>query len=299
MATLPNPADGAKALASHLRDIKSALEGAATYTAAWYLRQTSGNMGLELSTNDGSTAVRVLDSDQAVVASIDSNGLATFNGMTLTTFTFPTSATPNQTTEGQAVWDSDDDLLTVGDGSSRQTFYPGEMYPSVVKYKTAAQVFTTDTTFADITASSGNFAFPVVANGVYRVHIELNVTYGGSGGLKLQLTGPAAPTLVHVYTVGPSGVQQGADGGTNVEDAFTHTFAIEFAAVTGFSSAFVSTNSSAVDNVPYLVNGRLYIDALIVNGANAGTVTLQGAQNSSNSTTTFGAGCWMEARRLD
>lgn len=38
----------------------------------------------------------------------------------------PTDATPSQTTEGAAVWDSDDDVLTIGDGSSRKTFYPGQ-----------------------------------------------------------------------------------------------------------------------------------------------------------------------------
>lgn len=32
----------------------------------------------------------------------------------------PTAASPAQTTEGSVVWDSDDDLLTVGDGSARK-----------------------------------------------------------------------------------------------------------------------------------------------------------------------------------
>jgi len=33
----------------------------------------------------------------------------------------PTSATPTQTGEGEVVWDSDDDVLTVGDGATRKT----------------------------------------------------------------------------------------------------------------------------------------------------------------------------------
>ncbi len=36
------------------------------------------------------------------------------------TVVVPTSASPAQTTEGSVVWDSDDDLLTVGDGASRK-----------------------------------------------------------------------------------------------------------------------------------------------------------------------------------
>lgn len=51
---------------------------------------------------------------------------ATGGGGTLApaTFDFPSSAAPAQTAEGRAVWDSDDDLLTIGDGASRKTFGP-------------------------------------------------------------------------------------------------------------------------------------------------------------------------------
>ncbi len=40
------------------------------------------------------------------------------------TLTIPSSATPAQTAEGQMVWDSDDNLLTIGDAVGRQTFFP-------------------------------------------------------------------------------------------------------------------------------------------------------------------------------
>lgn len=48
------------------------------------------------------------------------------DGTTLTpaTLNLPATNTPAQTANGQAVWDSDGDFLTVGDGSGRQTFYP-------------------------------------------------------------------------------------------------------------------------------------------------------------------------------
>ena len=38
------------------------------------------------------------------------------------TLILPTSAGPSQTVEGSVVWDSDDNVLTIGDGASRQTF---------------------------------------------------------------------------------------------------------------------------------------------------------------------------------
>ena len=41
------------------------------------------------------------------------------------TFTFPASAAPAQTTDAQAIWDSDDNRLTVGDGVSTLVIYPG------------------------------------------------------------------------------------------------------------------------------------------------------------------------------
>jgi hypothetical protein len=49
-------------------------------------------------------------------------GTATISGTANVTGTLvvPTSASPAQTTDGSMVWDSDDNLLTVGDGSSRK-----------------------------------------------------------------------------------------------------------------------------------------------------------------------------------
>lgn len=45
------------------------------------------------------------------------------DGTTLTpaTLNIPSAAAPAQTAEGQAVWDSDDDKLTIGDGAARKT----------------------------------------------------------------------------------------------------------------------------------------------------------------------------------
>jgi hypothetical protein len=58
---------------------------------------------------------------------------ATGGGATLspTTLILPGSTSPAQTAEGSAVWDTDDDVLTVGTGATRKTFgYFGNTAPS-------------------------------------------------------------------------------------------------------------------------------------------------------------------------
>lgn len=47
------------------------------------------------------------------------SGTLTFSGAG--SFVFPTSTTPAQTTDGSVVWDSDDNLLTIGTGTVRKT----------------------------------------------------------------------------------------------------------------------------------------------------------------------------------
>lgn len=166
------------------------------------------------------------------------------------------------------------------------------------KYKTSTQVFTTNTTFADITASSGSFAFAIAASEVWEVDYFLPLSFGGTGGVKLQLTGPAAPTSVAIN--GTNVIWRTAS--TTDSKAFNHVLPIT--TVTAFSSSIAAADSVAAavgDDGVYANNGGsvfVHIHACIVNGANAGTVTLQGAQNSSNSTTTFGLGCYMKAQRL-
>lgn len=46
------------------------------------------------------------------------------------TLNLPTATSPAQTADGRVIWDSDDDVITVGDGSSRKTFgYLGSTVP--------------------------------------------------------------------------------------------------------------------------------------------------------------------------
>lgn len=124
---LPNPSAGDSILAAHIDSIRTHLQGASGDTEAWAFRQSSGNVVFTLATADGSNGFRINDSAGTQVGYLDSDGNLTIaGGLTQATQVFPLSASPAQTAEGSVVWDSDDDVLTIGDGASRKTFYPGQ-----------------------------------------------------------------------------------------------------------------------------------------------------------------------------
>jgi hypothetical protein len=117
MADLYQVSDGDLVQAADVNQYKDALEGGSEQQYA--LRQKAGaNFVLRLPDSAGATQVSIQDSTQTTKASINSDGEIT--GIMLPTeFTFPTATSPSQTTSGQAVWDSDNNFLTVGTGSAR------------------------------------------------------------------------------------------------------------------------------------------------------------------------------------
>lgn len=161
------------------------------------------------------------------------------------------------------------------------------------KYKSGTQVFTTTTTFADVTASSGNFAFTVAANEVWQVEYYLPIDFGGTGGAKFQLTGPSAPTAVLIKGSYSAYIPAGSG------DAAATRWA-PISSTTAFSTPFAANNNgSTLGNYSSTTGlSDIRILATVINGANAGTVTLQAAQNSSNSTTTLGIGSYMRAYKV-
>ena len=121
---LPNPSPGDSVAAAHIDSIRTHLEGASGDTTPYKLRQSTGDFIVVLADNAGASELSIHDSDDVEVAHIDSNGNLTATTVTFTNLDIPTSASPSQTAEGRAVWDSDDDKLTIGDGSSRKTLSP-------------------------------------------------------------------------------------------------------------------------------------------------------------------------------
>lgn len=188
--------------------------------------------------------------------------------------------------------------LTIADSATYKldkrvmaTAFPG-VTGYVTKYKTSTQVFTTNTTLADVTASSGTFSFAIAASEVWEVEYWIPLAFGGTGGAKFQITGPAAPTSVAI--TGTYGRASSTAAGS---------FESRFADVAAFSSDIAAqpSGASGANDVTYVNNAGssgAWIVARIINGANAGTVTLQAAQQNSNSTTTLGIGSFMRAVRL-
>lgn len=178
--SLPSPADFSRILGSHMRSIKEHLEGAVGSTAPWHLRQSAGNFQVTLPDAAGATQLRVNDSGGVDVFHVDSDGnIVAAGGLTQGSLILPLSATPAQTAEGSIVWDSDDDRLTVGDGASRKTFYPGAPTASLVG-SSLAEVATTSTSLVDLITVSG-LNIPVTSG------VRIVGSYSRTGGAGAQV----------------------------------------------------------------------------------------------------------------
>lgn len=301
-----------------LNQLIDLIEGGNSMTAAYNLVSTSGeDFIIKLADDAGARKILIKDSNGTTVASIGSTGVATFSSVTSSgDLILPGSTSPGETTEGSAQWDTNDDVLVVGNGSAAKRVSPyvaagaapvvkGEIAHNtttgitsihdgtsavalgpLTKIKTAQQRFSANTTYADISASSGNFAFTIAANEIWQIEAFIRATMAGTGGIKMQLTGPAAPTLVVAQLFPTYG-----DGTTGENTVWAGSV------VTSFSSNLIAANYNAgAAGTP--TNGVWRLHAYIANGANAGTVTLQGAQNSANSTTDFEPGSIWKAWKL-
>lgn len=144
--------------------------------------------------------------------------------------------------------------ITTSGGASLGPFYVTLALPrDASKFLTSAYTNAT-TTFSSVT----NMSWPLEANKNYK--LSCDITWQGTAattGPKFQLTGPAAPTAVIL----------------NLDSAVTATTSI-YASAVAFSSAVA--NSGVITTA---TNLPAQVTAEIVNGANAGTLTLQAAAN--------------------
>ena len=122
-------------------------------------------------------------------------GTASISG----TLIVPTSASPAQTTDGSMVWDSDDNLLTVGDGSSRK----------VMTDTDSSQTLTNKTlTNPTINGFTGNTAVVNIGSGQIYKDTSGNVGLGTTSPLAmLQVIGSSSiaaaklPNILETATV--------------------------------------------------------------------------------------------------
>jgi hypothetical protein len=139
-----------------------------------------------------------------------------------------------------------------------------------VNANVAADVTTTSNTMANVTGLS----WSIGAGEVWSVEFNLYCT-GSLTGMQFQLTGPASPTFVRVFTQGDT---------TGVGSVSTDS-------QTAFGSptqSYVSTSFS----------GYVRVMATIENGANAGTVQLQFASTTNTQTNKVLRGSYMTGRRI-
>ena len=148
--------------------------------------------------------------------------------------------------------------------------------PTYYKYKTAAQSFAATTTYTDVTATSGSLAFAIAASEVLLVEFTLYLSTAAAGGYKFQLTGPASPVAVQTEVI------------QSITLSANPTLRGTMSAGSAFPHVMAQANGGAGDGNQSA--GIQRYASLIVNGANAGTVTLQGAQNSASGTTTIDNG---------
>lgn len=140
------------------------------------------------------------------------------------------------------------------------------LLPNIVR-KSADETVSASTTFQD----DDHLLVPVLASTNYWIEFNIMVAAATvTGGLKAQLTGPAAPTEVQI-----NGHLSNGNSGTESQSA------------TAFSSSMAWTANLAA------TAGILRIFVLLRNGANAGTVTLQWAQNTASGAASFKRGSYV------
>lgn len=159
------------------------------------------------------------------------------------------------------------------------------------KYKSTTQTVSASTSLVDVSAASGNFAFAIAANEVWQVEYIIPLTFTGTGGAKFQITGPSAPTAVTINALVPfysATLSSAVPRALATVTAFSTNIAAADAAAAAGESSYSSTVAGAV----------IRITATIANGSNAGTVTLQMAQNTANGTVVAGVGSFMRAMKV-
>lgn len=165
------------------------------------------------------------------------------------------------------------------------------------KYNTADQTVSASTSFVDVTASSGTFAYAVAASDVIVVQAWLPMTFTSTGGAKFQFTGPASPTRVDINIMPP----------LTAAGAGLTPLALYMAPAVSTGAAFSSTFGSRAagslsgSNFAYTNDNAtwIFIYAVIKNGATPGTVTLQYAQTAGSGTAVINNGAAISFQKIN
>jgi hypothetical protein len=113
----------------------------------------------------------------------------------------PTSATPAQTTEGSMVWDSDDDLLTVGTGAARKTLVNTDSTQTLTNKTLAISSNTFTGTFAAANGGTGLSAPGTNGNVLTSNGTAWVSSAPAAGGTTI----PAGTVMLFAQTAAPTG----------------------------------------------------------------------------------------------
>ncbi len=160
------------------------------------------------------------------------------------------------------------DGLTVGTNGTR-------VYESILIFKAADETVTSSTTLQN----DNDFSFSIGANETYIIECHLTVSWGpGVGGFKYDFTGPTSPTNVMIFE-NVVGWGTGNASGSQI---------------TAFSSSHSFTDTDHAYGANFIIRGT------IENGANAGTVQLRWAQETSDAiAATMWRGSYMKATQVE
>lgn len=193
--TITRVTDGNTSAATNLNQLIDLMEGAESID---FLLKSLTATDFKVRLADAAAARKFIIQDSAgnTVAYIDSDGNASFTSVALSALVAPTSASPSQTAEGSLVWDSNDDYLTVGDGSSRKSFQPAGQGSDL----TAAATITPTHNYHRVTGSTGISAISVMPAG-FQLKLTFASTPQITHGTALKLAGAANYTVTAEETL--------------------------------------------------------------------------------------------------
>lgn len=148
-----------------LNQLIDLLEGGNSQTLAFKFVSKSGeNFIVKLADAAGARKFSIQDSAGNEVASINSDGQATFTQVTSTGVTIlPGDTAPDDTTEGSIQWDTNDDRLVVGTGSAVVQFLPGIGMGYLVGASTTEATSTSTTDNTDLRTITLTESVPATA----------------------------------------------------------------------------------------------------------------------------------------
>lgn len=236
-----------------MQEIISHLQGGSGKTDAWHFRCSTGNNYLiTLSDSAGARKFSVRDSGGNEIFAVNSDGDLTISG----TFTpsgalvLPVATSPAQTADGSVVWDSNDDILTVGDGSSRKTFYPGQVAKQE-RWHVDAGPAVNAAALAALTANTA-YLLPLVPLTQNRTIASIIVELGGStDDIDAGIYSYDGTTFTRVVSLGATAFPGTGKQVLNIDDTALTMGTRYFLALSaaGTTATFYSLTSAGVNTI--------------------------------------------------